>query len=318
MQSTPDPIRHNQLVDIARLYYLRNMTHQQIAAKLGLSRVKVTRLVQQAVDEGIVEFRIADPAVEALELQDRLEQAYGLSQVLVVAGADTQGGSLDALGRCAAAWLSDRLEDDMVVGLGWGRTLNAMLPHLGRSPRRSLTVVSLTGGLAANASQPNPYDTATGVAARIGAQPRYLLVPAVVDTVEAHDVLLAQATASSVTALWSRVQVAMMSIGVLAPNTGVFYSLADPDAAVESAIAAGGVGDLLARPFDSAGRFIAVEHAARTIAIESSQLKRVRHVVGVAGGVEKVNAIEGALRTGLLNVLITDETAARALVQRIA
>ena len=315
MPQQADPLRHNQLVQVARLYYLRSMTHQQIAGKLGISRVKVTRLLQQAVAEHIVEFRIADPAADTLELQERLEKVFGLKQALVAPSGDTAQQTLDTLGRSAARWLGERLRDNLVVGVGWGRTLNAMAPHLAPAGHKGMVVVSLTGGLAANARQPNPYDTATAVASRIGAEPRYLLLPAVVDGEPTRDLLMAQASVRAVTGLWTRADIVLMSIGLLAPDTGVFYSLPDPSAGVAAAERAGGAGDLLARPFDSAGRFLSTDISRRTIAVEPEQLKRVPLVAGVAGGVVKAEAIAGALRTGLLSVLITDEKAARKVLQ---
>ena len=309
-----DPIRHNQLVDVARLYYLHELTHQEIADKLGLSRVKVTRLLHQAVEERVVEFRIADPLVDTLELQDRLEERFGLRQAIVVPTGESDAQTRATLGRYAAAWLDERLEDDLAIGLGWGHTLNAIVPHLARTRRARILVVSLTGGLAANANQPNPYDTVTAVAARLGAQARYLLLPAVVDSGRTRELLLHEASARAETALWGQLDIAMMSIGLLTPGSGVFYSLPDPEAGVAEVIRAGGVGDILARPFDVDGRTVPTEFLARTIAIEPEQLAQVPTVAGVAGGDTKAAAILGALRTGLLSVLITDEDAARGVL----
>jgi deoxyribonucleoside regulator len=318
MAISPDPIRHNQLVDVARLYYLHDLTHQQIADKLGLSRVKVSRLVRQAVEERVVEFRIADPVMDILDLQDRLEDRYGLRQAIVVPTGETEAQTLAALGRFAAAWLGERLADDLVIGLGWGQTLNAIAPHLEPNRHTGIEVVSLTGGLAANANQPNPYDTVTAVAASLGARPRYLLLPAVADSRTTRELLLREASARAITALWERVDIAMMSIGLLSAGSGVFYSLADPRAGVGAVVEAGGVGDILARPIDIDGQTVPTELVDRTIAIGPEALGRIPLVVGVAGGIAKARAIQGALRTGLLNVLITDEDAACAVLEQAA
>ncbi len=315
MAITLDPVRHNQLVDVARLYYLHGLTHQQIANKLGLSRVKVTRLLLQAVEEQVVEFRIADPVADTLALQDQLEERFGLRQAVVVPASDGESQNLATLGRFAAAWLDNRLADDLVIGLGWGRTLNSVALHLRHTRCTGIEVVSLTGGLAANEQQPNPYDTVTAVATQIGARPSYLLLPAVADSETTRDLLLLEASARAVITLWERIDIAMMSIGMLTPDSGVFYSLADPVAGVADVVDNGGVGDILARPFDITGRSVASELIARTIAIEPALLRRVRLVAGVAGGVHKAPAILGALRTGLLNVLITDEDAARRVLE---
>ena len=318
MAFSRNPIPHNQLVNVARLYYLHELTHQQIADKLGLSRVKVTRLLRQAVEERVVEFHIADPVMDTLVLQDRLEERFGLRQAIVVPSGETEAETLTALGRFAAAWLYEHLADDIVIGLGWGRTLNAIPLHLEPNRYTGIEVVSLTGGLAANANQPNPYDTVTAVAASLGAQPRYLLLPAVADSRTTCEMLLREASARAVTALWGRVGIALMSIGLLNAGTGVFYSLADPEAGVAAVVEAGGVGDILARPIDIDGQTVPTEFEDRTIAIGPEELGRVPFVVGVAAGAAKARAIQGALRTGLLNVLITDEEAACGILELAA
>lgn len=315
MPPDPDAIRHNLLVDVARLYYLDALTHQQIADRLGLSRVKVTRLLRQAVEEHVVEFRIAEPILDARVLEGRLAERFGLREAIVVPTGQSEAQTLDTLGRFAAAWLDERLADDIVVGLGWGRTLNAIAPYLGRSGHVGIQVVSLTGGLAANAKQPNPYDTVTAVATHLGAQPRYLLLPAVADSARTRELLLQEASARTEMMLWTRVDIALMSIGLLSPETGVFYSLPDPEAGVAEVIRAGGVGDILGRPFEMTGRWVPTEVASRTIAIGPDELARVPLVAGVAGGSLKARAILGALRTGLLSVLITDEAAAHGILE---
>lgn len=314
--SSSDPLRHNQLVNIARLYYLRKLTHQQIADKLSLSRVKVTRLLQQAVEEGLVEFRIADPALEALELQDQLEQRFGLAQAIVVPSGDTASEALDNVGRFAARWLVDHLHDKSLVGLGWGTTLNAMVPHLAAVEYADVVVVSLSGGLAANANQPNPYDTATAVARALGAVPQYLALPAIVETRSTRDLLMREPSARDMRERWTHLDICMLSIGRLSPDSGVFYSFADPRQAVEAVRREGGAGDLLARPFRIDGTFVETDYTQRLIAADITVLKKVPCLTGVAAGIEKTDAIIGALRSGLLKTLVVDERAAAAVLRR--
>ena len=150
--------RHNLLVRVARLYYLCGLTHQQIAAREGMSRIKVTRLLKEAVERKIVEFNIKDPLVTTLELEEELQRAFGLRRVILTPTPAQEADYYDILGRFAADCLQRELKNGLHIGIGWGRTLNGMLPYLSRGRRRDLHVVSLTGGLAANARQPNPYD----------------------------------------------------------------------------------------------------------------------------------------------------------------
>jgi DNA-binding transcriptional regulator LsrR (DeoR family) len=137
----------------------------------------------------------------------------------------------------------------------------------------------------------------------------------VADSPTTRDLLLREVSARAVTALWERIDIAMMSIGLLNAGTGVFYSLADPEGGVAAVVEKGGVGDILARPIDIDGQTVPTELVDRTIAIGPEELRQVPLVVGVATGGAKARAIQGALRTGLLNVLITDEEAAVRILE---
>jgi DNA-binding transcriptional regulator LsrR (DeoR family) len=76
----------------------------------------------------------------------------------------------------------------------------------------------------------------------------------------------------------------------------------------------GAVGDLIVHPFSADGSFVGEDVAARAIAIGIDALRQVPTVIAVAGGPAKVEAIRGALATGVVRVLVTTAGTARALV----
>ena len=82
------------MAEVARLYYVRDLTQQDIAERLGVSRFKVLRLLEQARAEGVVRFEIDDPAGVDDDLSRALEERYGLSTALVVDGVATAAASL--------------------------------------------------------------------------------------------------------------------------------------------------------------------------------------------------------------------------------
>ena len=307
--------RHDLLVRIARQYYLGNLTHEQIGVREGITRIKVTRLLKEAVTRGIVEFRIEDPIGQNLELEEKLQGEFGLQKAVVTASPRAARDSVySLLGKAAADFLVQKLRDDMNIGLGWGRTLSGMVPFLRRSNCRGIEVVSLTGGLAANSRQPNPYDVVSAAAEKLGASPRYPLVPAIVESRQVRDLLMRDQRMVEIARSWKRIDIALVSIGVISPETGVYYSFPDPMLEADRSRNAGAVGDMLALPFDRQGRFLKRPFLGRMVAIDLDDFSRIPCTVGVAGGEEKASAILGALRTGKLNILITDERCARTLL----
>ncbi len=106
-----------------------------------------------------------------------------------------------------------------------------------------------------------------------------------------------------------------MSIGVISTKTGLYYSFPDPKKEADSVKKLGAVGDLLAKPFNQKGKFLKPRFANCTIRINFKSLKRIPLVVGIAGGRTKSAAILGALHSGYLNTLITDEATAKKVLQ---
>ena len=312
--SARDITRHNLLVRVARLYYLCHLNHREIAAREGLSRIKVTRLLQEAEREAIIEFRISDPMIGTLELEERIQKTFGLHRAVIAPTPRADDDLYDVLGRFAADFLSRVLREDFVIGISWGRTLNGMLPYLERPGFRRLHVVSLSGGLAANRRQPNPYDIASSVAERLGASAHYPLIPAIVEAPATRRLLMREQRMKPILKLWQSLDIVLVSVGVIGPETGLYYSFPDPKAEAARVRALGAVGDILARPFDIKGRPVDAGFNDRMVAVDPADLRRAATVVGIAGGQQKIQPVLGALRTGQLTTLITDErTAERVL-----
>jgi DNA-binding transcriptional regulator LsrR (DeoR family) len=76
----------------------------------------------------------------------------------------------------------------------------------------------------------------------------------------------------------------------------------------------GAVGDICFRFYNAEGEPIRSSLMKRVIGIDLAKLRACKRVVGVAGGAQKIQAILGALRGGLIDVLITDQRAAAALL----
>jgi DNA-binding transcriptional regulator LsrR (DeoR family) len=256
------------MAEVARLYYVRELTQKQIAQRLGVSRFKVLRLLEQARAEGVVRFEI-DEAVPVLDdLSQQLEARYGLTAVVVQSD----------VARAAAALLPRLLHDDDVLGVAWGETLAAIaeqLPELdGEVP-----VVQICGAIEGLVPGTGPTELAARFAARTGGRFHPLAAPAV-----ANELALRRAVRPT-TAIFDEVSLALVGIG------------RHPEAA----------GHMLVHVFDDDGRIVSAE---RSIALSVAQLRRTR-VMAVAGGRPKQRAVLGALRTKLVDVIVTDAACAR-------
>ena len=71
------------LIAVAELYYRDQLSQQEVAERLGVSRSTVSRMLQQARDEGIVQIEIRRPSSPE-NLSEALRAEIGLTRVVVV------------------------------------------------------------------------------------------------------------------------------------------------------------------------------------------------------------------------------------------
>ena len=71
-------LQRRQLTQISFLYYEKNMTQQEISKITGLSRIKVSRLLQKAKDMGIVKITV-DYSGSFLEMENKIAEKYKLN-----------------------------------------------------------------------------------------------------------------------------------------------------------------------------------------------------------------------------------------------
>lgn len=257
------------MAEVARLYYLRELTQQQIAQRLGVSRFKVLRLLEQARAEGVVRFQIDEPVPVHDDLSRELEARFGLDSAVVVD---------DGIAVAAGELISRLVRRGDVLGVAWGETLARTAKHL--TPRADpVPVVQICGAIDGLQPGTGPTELAARYAAWAGGAFHPLAAPAVAD-----ERALRRAVRPT-TAMFDRVTVALVGIGTR--NDGA--------------------GHVLVHVFDDDGKIVSHE---RAIALSVAQLRQTR-VVALAGGSRKRRAVLGALRTGLLDVLVTDAACAR-------
>lgn len=295
------------LVQVSRLYYEAGETQERIATLLGVTRPHVSKLLKEARARGVVEIRIVDDE-PAAPLADRLRERFGLRAVHLAPAIEGDGNAArHRLGRLAADVLRGALRDGQVVGVGAGSSVSAVAEALPSSRQPvDATVVPLCGGFWVSSAGPEPFRR---IAEAVGAGSRALLAPGVLETAATRDALWDDPGIRSVRELWDRLDVALVGVG------GPTWSEATVGAAsLRELEADGAIGELLIKPFDRTGTFVAPGFTARTIAFDASRLPRVPTAIGVAAGPSKVAPLRATLLAGVFGIVVTDVPTASAIL----
>jgi DNA-binding transcriptional regulator LsrR (DeoR family) len=299
------------LTRIARLYYEEHATQGEIALELGLSRPKVQRLLRQALDRGIVQIRVVPPLETDTEAERELERAYGLREVIAVEVAADQREAVQELGSAAAHYVRSAVRDDATIGVSWGRSLAAMVAAFEPCPLQGARVVQVLGAL-----PEGPEHEGTGLARRFARNLNALLhlvpAPGLVANAVVRDTLLADDSVARSLELARAANLLVVGIGAIPPRPGTALSTVLGDDEIANLLRLGAVGDIALRFFDEAGAQVETDVDRRVVGLELDAI-RTLDVVAIAGGAPKCGAIRGALRGGLVDVLITDAATARSL-----
>jgi DNA-binding transcriptional regulator LsrR (DeoR family) len=306
------------LAKIARMYHEQGVRQPQIAADLNISQSRVSRLLRQAADIGIVRTVVTLPDGVYTDIEQELERRYGLLDSVVVDAGSAGGDVMPVLGAAAATYLGETLTNGDAIGISsWSATLLAMVEAM--RPKNGLAVdvvTQLVGGIGDAHVQMNATRLLDRFATLTGARPLFLPTPGLVKSPSVRRALLEDPTVTGVCAVWNRLSVAIVGIGSVQPSPLLQQSgnAIGPEQQQEL-MQLGAVGDVCYRFFDQRGKLINSPFNDRVLGIDPKDLRNVPRRIGVAGGQPKFAAIAAAIEGGWINTLVTDLNTAHQLLE---
>jgi DNA-binding transcriptional regulator LsrR (DeoR family) len=303
------------LGQVARLFFEHQLTKVEIAARLGISRFRVARLLDRAIAEGVVQIEFRDAPSQDRALGGAVAERFGFGRCVVAASDDPT-----AVARLGADVVDALLDPGESIGIAWGSTVARVVRAIQPRNDPTIDVIQLAGSSTSLDAGSDPGDLTRVLAERLGGRPHRIHAPAFVDSAELRSALERQPEVAATIGRFDAIGIAVVGIGAFgatdrAASSSLIRSGALSAAETGRLAGLGAVGDLLVHPFTAAGRFVAPDLAVRAIAISIDQLRRVPTVVAVAAGTAKVVAIRGALATGVIGVLVTDAPTARGMLR---
>lgn len=315
----PDEEALAQAVQAARLYYEEGLTTEGVAARLGFSRPKVSRLLALARRSGIVDIRIHDPRRQPRALEGALRERWPAVRFEVVAlpSQVTAAVRLERVATAAAHWLSSALRPNMVVGLAWGNTTDAVSRALPQRPLSGVEWVQLNGSASLlDFSSGFVGGTLSRLAEAVGGRAHLFPVPTFFDDPLTKEALWRERSVQHVLALQARADLLLYSVGSHAADLPSYVYAAGYLGAgdVGQLQAEGAVGDIATMFFRAGGSGAGLSLNARSSGPDLAFFREHPQATCVVADPGKALALRAALDGGLCRTLIVDETTAAAVL----
>ncbi len=303
------------LVEVSVMYYLENMTQSEIAKSLYMSRPKVSRLLNKAKEENVVDIRINYDTNEFSRIKRRIHQMFKIDNVVVVKTLKNENDTISELGYAAANELKYQLSDNTTIGMSWGRTIKHTVDAFEPKTFKNTHVVELFGAVNYREDRPEMLSIGFDFSKKIGGTFFPLPAPVFIPENSIYEALVNNPMIKNTIDAIDECDLIMTGLGVINSESPqkIWDSYVDPDAK-NAIVNAGGVGYICARFFDYNGQFINHKINDNVIGIKTKAIKKSNLFI-VAGGVYKARAIHAFLKDGHVNTLVSDDKTLKKILE---
>lgn len=307
MYDAASDFEENLMIKIAWYYYMENLTQQAIADQLGISRMRVIKLLEKARQTGVVQFRISSSFDKRHEMETRLMETYHLKDCYIVPTNPNAAGVNDTIAKAASIYISNHITDNCYINFGYGDTSSRTIEYLAKNLETSVSFVSLTGGVG--------YYLPNSESNIFNAKLYLIPAPLIMSSREMAEAIRSESSVSEVSSMIRLASMTIVGIGAMDNSATILKSsiLGHNDFLLLNM--KGAVGDVICHFIDKDGNLVDTDIDSRLVSVPLDTLNELENVIGVAAGKHKVSAITAALKGGYLDILITDESTAALLYQ---
>ena len=306
-----------KLVEISRMYYSQGMNQEQIAKVFGISRSAVSMSLSEAKNNGLIQVLIKDPSVNNEDLANQLTERFGLRKCIVIPSGSHNSEVLLRIVTSQAVRFAaqDLFSSHSSIGIAWGKTCGEFMRAFpDETDICDVNVVPLIGASPLLTQEYQLNESIRLFANKLRGFPLYIYAPGVVDTLDDKKRILESTFMQPILDRWKNMDYAILGIGCLDNVQKHNYKKNKTILEEINRYKDMTIGDICARQFNILGQFIENDHNSKLIGVDSENLKKIKHVMAIAVGSNKIFAIIGALRTGVIHYFATDENTAKQVL----
>lgn len=322
--SRPKNDDQDLIVRAAWQYYVHGRGQELVAKSLDLSRTKVTRLLQQARESGIVKISLEHETVETLALGDWIAQRFGVESCVLtppLPGDPEPSPTIEELSRQAVGIAAANLiarrclnSKEIAIGLGAGRTVERVIESIANVSKSDLAALALVGTTHRDDGH-SSYTLALRLAETTGGTATPLPVPLYMGSAETRAVVEADPTIQTLLAATARTDLNLLSCSAITFESAFAQRTGLTEGDCAALAAAGGVCEIAGLILDARGLPIDSALNRRRVGVSFEALRKAENIV-VASGERKVGPLRAVLAAGLARTIVIDHAIAAELAKK--
>lgn len=302
------------ILKVLRLYYEHDLTQADIAARMGFSRPKVSKLISDGRDKGLVKIEVARPEGDLAPLEIALEDSYNLTEVIVVPSSGNRQTTELSAGHAGAALLKRICTPTTVLGLSWGISLRALADAVLPGSLTCEKVVPLVGGMGKAKARLHSNQVCATLAEKLQVECLHLAAPAIARSPRSRSELATLPGIQDTLSEGRSCDVAVVGIGgILLDSTMVEAGYFSPEEFLGLG-KQGIVGDVCCHFLDGKGEARYTDLSGRIVGVTPGDLRAIPATIGIATGEDKASGVAAAILGGYVRSLICDRDLATSLL----
>jgi DNA-binding transcriptional regulator LsrR (DeoR family) len=307
--------QNRTIAKILKLHYLENLNQAEVAKKLGLSAVKVNRLLKIARQAGMVEINIRLPYTTLYDLENQLLALTSLKEIIVTPSIDDlPNGDLSLVAQVAAKHLVSLIRPKENICLGGGRTLLEVINKIDYKRIPGVRILPAIGGIQRDDIR-DVNSLSNRMAEHLGGEAMQFYAPAFAETEAERETIYQLTHVSKALELARQAGIAVSGIGTLQIDASIIQYCSLPYHLLSEMVKQrNGVGEILGYVINAQGEECIPEVSNLVIGISLKEMRKIPIRIGVAAGSHKAAAIAAVIKGGYYTNLVIDENAARGVL----
>lgn len=309
---------HEKLLgEIAYQYYVTRLSQDEISKRYNIGRSTISRMIKQAVESNIVEFKINDIDEDLINLKNHILKMYPINYIEISKSSPSSSihDKNSTLGLEATQLINRLVNNNQNIGISWGQALAETVSHLKKRSLNKVTIIPLVGGPSNTNNQHHINSLVHEFAHKTNGDSLFINASAVSKNKQTFDKTISSQQFRQIQSYWTKLDIAFVGIGGTLSKTNSLWRDLLTDQDIDFLKQSDVIGDCCCRFIDKHGKIVSSNLNKRTIAIPFPTFLNIPERIGIARGKSKISAIRTVLDNEYLTGLVTDAETASALIK---